>query len=158
MEKKSGLTLIELIITIALVSILSLAGFGAYRGSQQRGRDALRKGDLKEVRTALRMYCNDHQQFPDDDGSGNISEGCMDGPCTWGSSFFGIRGGTVYMRQLPNDPLSDKGTIQYYYERNDADDNKFNLYACLENSEDEQGTAICSGWCDPSFCFRIQEE
>jgi len=130
---KFGFTLIELLVAIAVIGMLAGVLLPNFMGARERARDAQRKQDLNQVKNALRLYYNDFQEYPDNDAGGNIL-GCGvlgNTGCAWGSEFSAGSGPTVYMKQLPADPL---GTAKYSYEK--VSDDNFRLYATLENGSD----------------------
>lgn len=53
--RKKGFTLIELMVVIAIISILSTIGFSIYSGAQMRARDAKRLSELKAIASALEV-------------------------------------------------------------------------------------------------------
>ncbi len=149
MEK--GFTLVELLVVMAILAILASVGFGQYRTSQQKGRDAQRKADLANIARALEMYYNDHQAYPSSQDCGGSETGKIvvnrDCPASarvlnWGDAFE-INGANneivVYMKQLPRDPRSHN---HYCYQ---ADGSYFRLYAILENSRDRDYNKYKSG-------------
>jgi len=103
---------------IAILGILATIGLSSFRNSQMRGRDVQRKSDLKQVAGALELYYSDYNEYPD---AGDI---------IWGDEF--TDGNTIYFKVLPTDPLS----YDYLY-RVDTTNQKFRLYAYLENSQDK---------------------
>ena len=142
-----GFTLIELLVVISIIGILSALILSNMQDARARARDTQRKSDLRQVRTALRMYYNDNQSYPADDESGNIIG------YSWGSQFGTT---TVYMKELPQDPLGS--SHPYYYEQDTGGDG-FDLYACLENESDSSGSEDCGSLsCDTSWCFKISED
>lgn len=62
--KSKGFTLIELLVVIAIIAILSGIGINIYEDAQARGRDAKRKNDLKEIKTALELYYLNNDSYP----------------------------------------------------------------------------------------------
>lgn len=133
---RRGFTLIEIMLVIALLGILVVAGFGAFTSSLARGRDAKRKGDLNQITKALGMYYNDAGRYPD--ATNGAIVGCVPAAggaaqvCAWGSVFQNANTATVYMAQLPTDPSSGKS--YFYYAP--AGGSSYYLLARLENKED----------------------
>ncbi|MCX6816558.1 MAG: prepilin-type N-terminal cleavage/methylation domain-containing protein [Candidatus Beckwithbacteria bacterium] len=126
--KKTGFTLVELLVSITILGILASIGLGVFTSAQIKSRDARRKSNLDQISKALEMYFNDYKEYPDSD-TGNISG------FTWGTSSFQDTKGTVYMVKLPKDPVS--GYTYYYAAIPTAGINtKFQLYAHLENTQD----------------------
>lgn len=127
-SKNGGFTLIELLVVISVIGILAgvlLTNFVNIRG---RGADSRVKGDLRNLKTALRLYYNDFQAYPAS-GTGGVLMGCgADGAeaCTAGGVFSNTTTGTVYMGQLPAD-------FTYYSDGRE----EFLLISQLENTSDE---------------------
>ena len=64
-KQKKGFTLIELLVVIAIIGILSAIGLVSLNGAREKARDAQRKSDLAQIRTALALYYDDHNsQYP----------------------------------------------------------------------------------------------
>jgi prepilin-type N-terminal cleavage/methylation domain-containing protein len=162
---KQGFTLMELLIVIALLGFLIVAGFASYTTSLQRSRDTKRKGDLRQIAASLETYNNDIGRYPATDANGAIV-GCNDDPqtpatdpesCQWNTAF--LKNEVTYMVTLPGD---QKTSLRYYY-GTDAAGTYFQLYARLENTKDSdipqvsggpayyQGTN-CSSGADPVYC------
>jgi len=60
----SGLTLIELIVVMCIISVLAGIGVYSYQGYVLKARDGKRKADLEQIRSALEMYRTDNQTYP----------------------------------------------------------------------------------------------
>lgn len=140
--KKFGFTLIELLVVISIIGLLAtilIANLSSMRG---RARDAVRKSDLSQLVSALRLYYNDKTGYPCSSCSGShriCACGSGFGACNWGTDPL-TSGGTspnIYISLLPTDPQST--TTQYRY---DADSTcpalatRFILSAFLENVSD----------------------
>lgn len=140
-----GLTLIELLVVMVIMGILATVGFGQYRTSQIKARDAQRKGDLDNVSRALEMYYNDHESYPtSSDGKIQVGADVLN----WGTAF--DTDDVVYMKTLPSDPVSD---YDYCYE-SDADGSYYKLYAKLENeNDDDYGSYTCNG--DTTYSYGV---
>lgn len=62
--RKYGFTIIELLITIAIIGILSVIGLTELRGVRESARDAVRLADLSEIRIGLALYNDDNNHYP----------------------------------------------------------------------------------------------
>ncbi len=94
-----GFTLIELLVVIAIVGVLAALLLSNFVGVRERGADAALKNNANQLKTALRLYYNDFQNYPD--ASGGVLRGCTDGTaaCSPGGEF--SAGMTTYMKVLP---------------------------------------------------------
>lgn len=145
-------TLIELLVVVSLIGILATLVLANFNAARQRGRDAQRKSDLRNIEAALRLYYNDYGKYPP--SSNGLILGCGAGgdtACDWGTSPFAA-GTQTYMSTLPDDPLAD---VTYYYTRVDLDN--FTLSACLENKSDDKGvTDAGATWCPTKFVYTVK--
>lgn len=60
MRKLKGFTLVELLVVIAIIGILATIGLVALNGAREKARDAARKSDVGQVKTALLLYSDDY--------------------------------------------------------------------------------------------------
>jgi general secretion pathway protein G len=81
-----GFTIIELLVVLALISILATMGLAQYRQSVIHAREAVLKEDLFQLRDALDQYNADKGKYPD----------ALDALVTEG-----------YVRKLPVDPFTN---------------------------------------------------
>ena len=63
-NKKNGFTLIDLMVVIAIISLLSTIILASVRMATSKGRDATRRANLSSVRLSLELYFNDNSGFP----------------------------------------------------------------------------------------------
>ena len=130
-------TLIELLIVISILGVLASIALVSFVSAQQRGRDAARKSDLKQVFSALELYYSDYGQYPNANTAGQIRACPSTGSgtaCVWGGSSAFSDTKTTYMKAVPEDPASGQ---KYFYRIVDSPDNqKYQLYARLENTRD----------------------
>jgi len=141
-------TLVELLVSIAVIATIIGLALPNFLGARTRARDARRKGELNQLKTALQLYYNDYKAYPPA-GSGGVGKlnyiaGCgADGitlcPAACSVDFAaGATTGcdTVYMTKFPG----ELGTSMFYSV--DVNGN-FCLKASLENASDSE---IASSW------------
>lgn len=94
---KKGFTLIELLVVIAIIGILSSIVLASLNGARQKGRDARRIADIKQIQLALELYYSANGYYPS-----VITGTTLTSP--------------GYITTLPTDPSSTQGnTINYTY-------------------------------------------
>ncbi len=57
-------TLIEVLVAATIVALLSTIGLSGYQAITRSGRDALRKSDLEQIRSALEIYKSENGTYP----------------------------------------------------------------------------------------------
>ena len=62
--KRRGFTYLELLVSIAIISILAAASLYFFIGAQADSRDARRKSDLAQLQLALEAYKADYNTYP----------------------------------------------------------------------------------------------
>lgn len=63
-NKSTGFTLVELLVVISIIGILSSFAVVSLNTARAKARDALRKGDMAQIRTALNIYYDDFKRYP----------------------------------------------------------------------------------------------
>ena len=129
MKLKKGFTLVELLVVIAIIGILAGTVIGVLNPShfQAKSRDAKRKSDLEQIRSALEMYRSDEQNYPGGVGNPTL---VLTTPLAG------------YLT-IPNDP----GSYSYYYL---GATTTYTLCAYLES---ETGSSACGGAnCGGAIC------
>lgn len=134
---KSGFTLIEIIIVVAILATLIIGAFSAnLLPNLQKGRDSKRKQDLQKITRVLEDYYNDNDQYPPQ-VSGQING------VPWGDSF------SPYTSTLPKDPQSPGRN--YLYSTSSLG-NYFVVFSTLENTLDADiGRVGCDPSCGPDI-------
>lgn len=97
-----GLTLMETMIVVVIISILMLLALFGVRGQIAKAHDARRKGDLDRISKAFEEYYNDHDCYPDV----GILEDC------------GGTGLAPYLERIPCDPATKKPYVYVPMEGN----------------------------------------
>jgi type II secretion system protein G len=62
--QQKGFTLIELLVVIAIIGLLASIVLASLNTAREKGRDARRLGDIREISTALELYYSDHNSYP----------------------------------------------------------------------------------------------
>ena len=133
--RMKGFTLIELLVVISIIGVLTTLVVVNYQSARERARDAQRKGDFRELKTALRLYYNDFQGYPAANAGTMIAcgaDGANPIPCSWGEQW--KLEDTVYMGRLPVDPLNISDYVYSYTQTGSGED--FEVTTLLENLSD----------------------
>ena len=118
-EWVAGFSLVEVLIVVAVVTIISLSAIGSYTSSLKSTRDSRRKADLNTISKALESYYNDNGVFPASITAADLCATTVN----------------CYLRTIPSDP---KNYIYLYVRGNISGTNQsFQLYSALENNIDE---------------------
>jgi prepilin-type N-terminal cleavage/methylation domain-containing protein len=104
-SRNRGFTLIELLVVIAIIGMLSSVVLASLNGARQKGRDARRLADLKQLQVALELYYSQNGSYPALTTVNTDQAG-------FATSLAGlISGGAI--SAIPADPLG--GANEYYY-------------------------------------------
>jgi general secretion pathway protein G len=93
---KFGFTLIEILVVVTIIVLITAAGTASYAVISKQSRDAKRKGDLEQIRSALEMYRSNNDTYPI---NGSLSN---------------LIGPPVYIQSIPTDPKDPIYTYYYY--------------------------------------------
>lgn len=137
-KKEKGFTLIELLIVLAIIGTVTSFIMVNLLSVRERGRDGLRKSDLKQLQTYLELYRNDQGAYPS-----SPLPAC-------GAAL--VVNGTTYIPKMPCDPTSS-GQFVYTYTTTGT---TYSIVACLENEKDSQKDKVnnatyCTGTSNWSY-------
>lgn len=153
---KKGFTLIELLVVIAIIATILGLALPNFLGARERARDTKRKAEIGQLKSALRLYYNDYQRYPNNFNGGigklNYIAGCGatgTGNCPCSATLDFAAGTTcniIYMKKFP----SEFGSSMYYYEVPDTVGRDFCLKVPLDNASDADiaaSQARCASVC-----------
>ena len=123
-------------VIVVLVSVFTVSRIQLITG-QMKARDAQRKADVELVGRALLSYYADYETYPAASESGKIAL-CgfrASQACEWGQGGLVDEEGVTYLKNLPQEPLSDSGR-KYVYVPSLARDH-FRIYIALEHKKDK---------------------
>ena len=106
--RRTGFTLVELMIVVAIVSIIAAAIYPAMSGYYARGRDVGRISDIKDISARFQDYTRTHNMYPSNTNApGLITSYCISDIRTWTDAVPQIRdkqfsqlGGTGTLHRL----------------------------------------------------------
>lgn len=97
MKTSKGFTLVELLITVTIISLLSVIGIVSYTAFIKNARDNRRDSDIKFIQSALEQYNADQKAYPVEITPGS--------PLSFGNR--------NYMTKVPTDPLGSNPNYLY---------------------------------------------
>lgn len=128
--KKNGFTLIEILVAATIIAVLTAVGVTSYTSINKRSRDAKRKSDLEQVRSALEMYRTDNGSYPGTSAGFVLLTGLTSDLVS------------TYMPSIPADPKSTfTPSSDYYY--SPIGTSPFYSYCVCAELESEAGSNNC---------------
>lgn len=126
MRRKTGFTLIELVVVMTIIMVITAVGMVSFQGASAKSRDGRRKADLEKIRVALEMVRQVGNTYPD--ASAGEAIGLV----------------PTYLQTWPTDP-----TTGWNYNYNRTTNYTYTLYARLEVGA---GADITGVSCGTSLC------
>ena len=97
-RRRSGFTLLEILITVTVISILASIAVPAYTGSVNKSRAAVAMADIKYVEQALEKYLTNHNDFP-----GTLADADLSPVDPWGNPYQYLRMSDAKVGQVRKD-------------------------------------------------------
>lgn len=127
---KKGFTLMEVLVATAIVAILISVSVVTFAPINKRSRDAKRKSDVEQIRSALEMYRADNGSYPNT-GSGIWSDAAnLATPLV-----------PTYLPAIPSDP---KTTQTYRYQATNFSGGNYYGYCVSALLESEDPSDTCT--------------
>lgn len=128
--RKNGFSLMELLITVSIIAVLVAIGIASYATINKQSRDAKRKSDIEQIRSALEMYRADNGYYPST-GAGSWTQ----------SSDLSTPLVDTYMPTVPLDPRS---TQSYMYRATNTSGGQYYGYCVSAQLETENPSDTCT--------------
>ena len=153
-QSANGFTLIELLVVISIIGILSSFAVVSLNSARNKARDALRKADMTQLRTAINMYYDENNRYPVcgsyDDNAVDFGASVQVGSnCYITALNTALTGGAKpYLGQMPKDPKNSTNspTIDTTYLYRYVSNSDGSIFAIVYRIEDNTDLQIIRGW------------
>jgi len=136
-NKRTGITLIEVLIVVAIVAILIITAIGIYLHQLAKGYDARRKTDLAQIKVALEEYEKDHNCYP-------TAFSCVG------------EGEEILKPYIPDVPCDPRTKADYVYHPSTSTGcpSWYWMFTSLENTSDSAIDDLgCRYGCGPTYAY-----
>lgn len=114
-----GFTLAELLIVVAIISLLASVSYVQFNQGRAQARDERRISDVEQIALAVRLYYEKFGEFPCEGGGSACNfVGNANGEIGNGGTIDGLI--APFLEKVPADPLGPGDPTYYYYYDGDA--------------------------------------
>ncbi len=133
----AGFSLVELLVTVSIISILISIGIASYATINKQSRDTKRKGDIEQIRAALEMYRTNVGSYP------SSGAGSWVATSSTTDALVGLTPLLVssYMPIVPTDP---KASQSYMYIATNESGGNYYGYCVSAQMESENPSDTCT--------------
>lgn len=131
-----GFTLIELMVVIAIITVLAAVGIVTYTTAQKASRNSKKLQDLKAVQSALQLYKVDNGTYPVTPENGSIPNSRCSSIGLSATNFISDLV-PAYMPAFPDNPSTNGVDKACYVYSASARDYKFYIYKDPELTDEE---------------------
>ncbi|MBI5614326.1 prepilin-type N-terminal cleavage/methylation domain-containing protein [Candidatus Gottesmanbacteria bacterium] len=134
---RSGFTLIEVLVAATIIAVLVAIGMVSYSSVNKRSRDAKRRGDIEQMRSALELFRSEYGYYPSvGSNAWTNASGLNTGDAATGLV-------PSFMPSVPSDP---KSTQQYSFKATNASSGIYYGYCLSAKLETiSSTTSTCTG-------------
>ena len=121
MHACEGFTLMELLITVAIISLLSSVVLASLSGARESARDVSRASEFDEFRKAVQAYITDNKGYPGDQDNRGVR---VSRECAMTDIYADLADGG-YLSRMPSDPVDDPEACGRNYDSRLPEDGYF---------------------------------
>jgi prepilin-type N-terminal cleavage/methylation domain-containing protein len=149
-----GFTLVELLVVISIIGILSSFAVVSLNSARNKARDALRKADMTQMRTAMYLYYDDNGHYPAcgtwNDGAADFGAATQAGSICYNTTLTTAlaSGAKPYFGKLPADPknLTNNNAVDATYLYRYVSKADGSEYAIVYRVEENTDLQVMRGW------------
>jgi prepilin-type N-terminal cleavage/methylation domain-containing protein len=116
LTNRKAFTLVELLVSIAIIATLTAILLPNFMGARERAKDAQKEQDMAAIKNALRFYYNDKGKYPDGDGITDVEDTLANDP----KKYLGAATGVGYTYTMTDN--GDGFLLKAYLDSGQGDD------------------------------------
>jgi len=108
-KDQKGFSLVELLVVISIIGMLSTMAVVSLGNAREKGRDAKRLNDVRQIQMALELYYNTDSSYPAEGEINTLTDNILDNNKSIATS------SKTFMALIPQDPLyTDTSGSDFY--------------------------------------------